>query len=254
MEAQAALTRWLDRNPAMWRQIGDLAHHSQAELIRLVGKSDFVFTESIKRRMAEQRAELLGVFPTPLETLAVDRLIAARMYLEHVEAQCTKAEDEIPVAKFWLARQRQAHNLYHCAVKSLLLVRELLPAAAPPAALGANDKGRFDGALNGNRASPGQSTAAVPANRINGMKNGRGGRWRRHEPSAALPDCLASSASFAHATSSISRMVCSKRGRPPNCIPNRWSLSVTISCLGAVRLPGISARLPHWALAISATS
>ena len=109
-EAQAALMRWLDHNPAIWRQIGDMAHHSQAELIRLVGKSDFVLTESIKRRMAEQRAELLGVFPTPLETLAVDRLIAARMHLEHVEAQCAKAEGEIPLAKFWLARQREAHE------------------------------------------------------------------------------------------------------------------------------------------------
>ena len=48
------------------------------------------------------------------------------------------------------------------------------------------------------------------------------------------------SASFAHAASNISRMVCSKRGRPPNCMPNRWSLSVTIWCLGAVRLPIIA--------------
>ena len=179
-KAQAALTRWLDRNPAIWRQIGDLARHSQAELIRLVGKSDFVLTESIKRRMAEQRAELLGVFPTPLETLAVDRLIAARMHLEHVEAQCAKAEGEIPLAKFWLARQRQAHNLYHNAVKSLLLVRELLPPAAPPAALAANGtptaklngNGRFAIGVNGDGSSLHPATG--PAKQINGAaKSGK---------------------------------------------------------------------------------
>ena len=70
--------------------------------------------------------------------LPVDRLLTARMYLEHVEAQCSKAEGEIPVAKFWLLRQQQAHRIYHGAVKSLLLIRELLPSEGPPAALGTN--------------------------------------------------------------------------------------------------------------------
>jgi len=100
--------------------------------------------------MAESRAELLGVFPSALETVAVDRLVAARTYLEYVESQCAKAEGEMSSARFWLLRQQQAHRNYHSAVKSLLLVRELLPSEGPPAALTANGNSRLAVSMNGN--------------------------------------------------------------------------------------------------------
>jgi hypothetical protein len=145
----------------------------------MVAGGDFLLGESVKRRIAELRTELLGVFPTPLETVAVDRLIAARMYVEHVESQCAKAEGEIPLAKFWLARQRQAHNLYHSAVRSLLLVRTLLPPAEPPAPLAANGtdttnlngNGRLAIGVNGDGSS--HQRAAASTNRVNGLATAR---------------------------------------------------------------------------------
>jgi len=179
--AQAKLCRALDANPAIWRRLGDLATHAQLEFVRMIAGGDFLLGESVKRRIAELRTELLGVFPTPLETVAVDRLIAARMYVEHVESQCAKAEGEIPLAKFWLARQRQAHNLYHSAVRSLLLVRTLLPSEGPPAALTVNGtattkrngEDRLGGGMDGDGSSQ-QRERAVPVNRVNGMaKNGK---------------------------------------------------------------------------------
>jgi hypothetical protein len=177
--AQANLCRALDANPAIWRRLGDLATHAQLEFVRMIAGGDFLLGESIKRRIAELRTELLGVFPTPLETLAVDRLIAARMYVEHVESQCAKAEGEIPLAKFWLARERQAHNLYHSAVRSLLLVRTLLPPAEPPPALSPNGtatklngNGRLAIGVNGDGSS--YQRAAASTNRVNGSaKSGR---------------------------------------------------------------------------------
>ncbi len=109
----------------------------------------------------------------------MDRLIAARMHLEHVESQCAKAEGEIPLARFWLARQRQAHNLYHCAVKSLLLVRTLLPPAEPPVGLvpngtattKLNGKDRLAVGMDGDGSSHPWATAST--NRVNGSATTR---------------------------------------------------------------------------------
>ena len=87
LAAQAKLCRALNANPAIWRRLGDLATHAQLEFVRMISGGDFLMSESVRRRTAELRTELLGVFPSPLETLAVDRLIAARLHLEHVEAE-----------------------------------------------------------------------------------------------------------------------------------------------------------------------
>ena len=79
--------------------------------------------------------------------------------------------------------------------KSLLLIRELLPPAGPPAALAANGtagtrlkgKGRLAAGANG-KASRHSEQDAAPVNRINGAaKNGK----RRELATAwTAPNCL----------------------------------------------------------------
>ena len=51
-------------------------------------------------------------------------------------------------------------------------------------------------------------------------------------------------------TATICRMVSSSNGRPPNCMPSRWSLAVTIACFGLVAAPVIWLRLPVSSLAV----
>ena len=181
-KAQAALRQWLDSQPDVWRKIGDLAHHAQMEFTRLVAKGDFLFSESIKRRADEMRRELAGPFPTPLELPITKRIVAAWLQVQFVEGQIALADAEIPRAKLWLQRQLQANRLLHAATKSLLLIRELLPPAGPPAALtpsktadaAANGHHRFAVSTNGNGSHHHQSApAAAPASRINGTKNGK---------------------------------------------------------------------------------
>jgi hypothetical protein len=181
LAAQAELTHWLNENPTVWRTLGDLANHAQMVFVRLVAKNDFLFSESVRRRAEELRKELAGAFPTPLELLAVQRVVAAWLQMQHVEAQIALADADLPKAKFWLQRQLQANRLYHAATKSLLLIRDLLPAAAPPATLGANGaadtgvrrNGRLPATVNG-EASRQSESDALPVNRINGVaKNGK---------------------------------------------------------------------------------
>ena len=146
--AQSEVQRELDAHPEIWRSLGDLAGHAEQSFVRMIAPDNFLFAESVRRRAAEMRKELAGAFPTPLELLAAQRLVAAWMYLQHVEVRCAQAEGDLPAAKFWLVRQQQAHRVYHAAVKSLLLVRELLPAAAPPAP---HRSGRLLAGANGER-------------------------------------------------------------------------------------------------------
>ena len=84
------------------------------------------------------RRELAGAFPTAVELLAVERVVASWLYLQHVETQCANEDGDVATAKHWLLRQQQAHRIHLGAVKSPMLVRELLPSATQPAALAAN--------------------------------------------------------------------------------------------------------------------
>jgi hypothetical protein len=149
--------------------------------LRHVAKDDYLFLESVRRRAEEMRRELAGAFPTPLELLAVERVVAAWLQVQHVESQIVLADGEIHRAKFWLQRQLQASRVYHAAVKSLLLVRELLPPATEPSSLASNGTGdstaNHNGQLrpNGKAGSPSrQPEPRATVNRINGtMKNGK---------------------------------------------------------------------------------
>ncbi len=179
--AQDELSRVLDAHPEIWRRVGDLAAHAQLEFTRLIAKGDFLLSESVRRKAEEMQRELQGVFATPLEIVAAQRVVAAWLQVQHVEAQIAVADGEVTKAKFWLQRQLQANRLLHAATKSLLLIRELLPPGAPPAAITANGTsdtgirrdGRMAASANG-KASRHSEPDAVPANRINGAaKNGK---------------------------------------------------------------------------------
>ncbi len=181
LQAQAQLKAWLDANPSVWNEIGDLARHAQKEFLRLVTKGDFLFSESIRRRSDQMRRELLGPFPSALEILCTERIVASWLHVQYIEGQIALSDGEIPRARFWLQRQLQANRLYHAAVKGLMLVRELLPREGPPEALAAsgptsaklNGKGRLALHANGDGHALMQSSSS-PANRINGhTKNGK---------------------------------------------------------------------------------
>ena len=110
------------------------------------------------------RRELAGAFPTPLELLAVERVVAAWLALQHVETQCAKAEGDVAVAKFWLQRQQQAHRLYQAAVKSLLTIRELLPSQSSPLWAPHGTNGDLPERVNGQNGTSVNRVAAVLRN------------------------------------------------------------------------------------------
>ena len=62
------LQRALDGNPDLWRGYGDLAAHAEASLAMLAAGPNLLLAESLKRKLAELKAEL-GITANNLWTL-----------------------------------------------------------------------------------------------------------------------------------------------------------------------------------------
>ena len=61
------LRRALDGDPDLWRGYGNLAAHAEASLAMLAAGPNLLLAESLKRKLAELKAELGGESPSPLE-------------------------------------------------------------------------------------------------------------------------------------------------------------------------------------------
>jgi hypothetical protein len=128
-DAQARLIQHLDSHPAMWAELGEMAGLAERALAEAITDGEWLTTQAIKRQAAELRQQLSRPSQSPLEGLAVQRLVACWIQLQFVESMCVKAEGKFEGARFWLQRQQQAHKLYAAAEKSLLMVRGLVPAS-----------------------------------------------------------------------------------------------------------------------------
>ena len=61
------LRQVLDSDDHLWRSYGDLAAHAEASLAMLAAGPNLLLAESLKRKLAELKAELGGESPSPLE-------------------------------------------------------------------------------------------------------------------------------------------------------------------------------------------
>lgn len=132
--AQAALVKYLDSRPELWDRFGEMAGHAENALVEAITGGEWLTTQAIKRRAAKLRRHLSRPSPSPLEELAVRRLVACWVHMQYVESMCSRADGKVEAAKLWLQRQQQAHRLYAAAEKSLLLVRGLMPPSIQVAA------------------------------------------------------------------------------------------------------------------------
>lgn len=122
--------RWtLDANPDVWRQVGDLSVHAESALLTLVAGSDLLARESITRQLQAMRSELGG--SSPLERLAVDRVVISWLQLQYAEIQFGGSSQAAPKHASQIVRWLdQAGRRYNAAVRSLLDIRRLMPAAS----------------------------------------------------------------------------------------------------------------------------
>src|SRR5207302_7666181 len=69
-----ALRKFLDENPAVWRQCGDLAAVAERAWLDLACGTNLALRESVLRMLEQLREELGREATSPLENLLVDRV------------------------------------------------------------------------------------------------------------------------------------------------------------------------------------
>jgi hypothetical protein len=129
--APPALKAYLDANPVLWDQAGDLAAHAERAWVGLIAGPDAVFAEALRRKAAALRAEVAGPDPSPLEELLASRVSACWLqvyYTEGVHAQQSK-EMTPRLADYSQRRIESAARRFNQAVAALAAVRRLLEKA-----------------------------------------------------------------------------------------------------------------------------
>ncbi len=121
----------LDANPPLWRQVADLGQLALEELIDRAADGNRLMSESLERRLGEMRDELGGPRPTPVVSLAVERVLACWLHLQSLELDPQPAESEpSPLATWRLKCLDQAHRRYLSALRMLATLqgRQLVEA------------------------------------------------------------------------------------------------------------------------------
>jgi hypothetical protein len=122
------LRQHLDRHPQVWQTCGNLAAHAQAAWLNLVGGADLVIKESVRRQLDQRQQELAGPRPTALESLLVQRVLAALVQVNYIDIIYARAQSSNVTDVLLHELQRRQESAGRClteAVKQLELARRL---------------------------------------------------------------------------------------------------------------------------------
>jgi hypothetical protein len=129
--------------------LGDTAKLAETGIIDVIADGEWLTGRAVAREADLLRKRLSRPSQSPLEELAIRRLVACWAQLHLVDSMCGQADGAGERARFWLQRQAQAHKLYAAAEKSLLLIRSFIPAAVQPHdAIHANGMARAAGMVS----------------------------------------------------------------------------------------------------------
>jgi hypothetical protein len=107
---------------------GNLAAIAERAWIGVAAGPDLAVAESLKLKAAELRAELSGPCPTPLERLAIDRVVVSWLECSYADVVAARLCDVSPrVAEFALERQDRAAKRHLSSLGALATIRKLTP-------------------------------------------------------------------------------------------------------------------------------
>jgi hypothetical protein len=126
------LHRLLDRKPEVWRAFGDAARVAEHELLDLFAGPCLLTLESVRRRLAELKAELAEGDESPLVRLSAERV--ALCWLAAADADKKAAVTATSPAAQAAARRWQSESQRRLdgAIRSLATLKKLLRPALSP--------------------------------------------------------------------------------------------------------------------------
>ncbi len=147
--AMPELCQLLDRSPALWKQIGDLAKHVETAWIKLLAANDLLTQECLQREAERRRVELLGDDPTAIERHLIETIVASWLQLKHAEIQMGRNSQQVTDKQliYFHRRLDSAHKQHRAAINQLVKVREVTATkkqkpGSSPRKTGHNDQPR----------------------------------------------------------------------------------------------------------------
>lgn len=128
----AALRKFLNANPGLWRTTGDLAEQANLNMIEGM-QAPKAMKESLKAGLNEMAAELTQPGDGPLEMLIIQQIVGCWLRLSFVEFVVSRNTVEgnftMPQGAYWEKRLSASQRRYLRAIETLARVRKLqLPA------------------------------------------------------------------------------------------------------------------------------
>ncbi len=108
-----------------WRAVGDLTRSVENRILDGYAGDNLLIKESVGRRLAEMRVELMGLEPSPLEVMLVERIVACWLRLHVAESAAVRTGISFQQAEYDQKTLDRAHKRHLSAIKALATVRRL---------------------------------------------------------------------------------------------------------------------------------
>jgi hypothetical protein len=123
----AGMRQILDSKPEIWQKIGNVATLAEEAWIDLTAGGNKLVEDSIRRRLTALTADLTGEKATPLERLIVRHIGVTWLAANRAEAEAAQPAGDLPRAGFRLKQAESAQRRFALSVRTLAVVRALLP-------------------------------------------------------------------------------------------------------------------------------
>jgi hypothetical protein len=133
-EAQRKLRKYLESHPEVWEKVGDLTALTERSWIELIGGGDQLLEESMRCRVGQMKAELAGGHPSPIESLLADSVASSWLGLQFAEMQTARG-GSVTAEQMGIRLKRidSSHRRYLNSLKTLAMLRSVLPGGVVPA-------------------------------------------------------------------------------------------------------------------------
>lgn len=122
-----------DQAPTLWQGYEDLSLQAEGALVKLASGANLLLGESLMRKLAAVKAELMGEAASPLEKLLAGRIAACWLQVSCYNALMVQNKQATPAQIKQLQQQQDsAHRRYLAALKTLAAIRKLLTPARSP--------------------------------------------------------------------------------------------------------------------------
>ncbi|QDU53099.1 hypothetical protein [Gimesia panareensis] len=126
--ALSTLRKFLDQEPQIWNEVGDIAKIAETAWIKLIAKGDTLAQESLKRKLAALHQEILGDSDHIFDQMMADVIRATWLemhYLMSVDADATNRT--AGQSTLMVKRLESAQRRHMTAIKQYCQIKKMLP-------------------------------------------------------------------------------------------------------------------------------